>query len=113
MLRVIMTNNLFIQIFLFVVKHGTPSGDELEALGFLIAEDWKRLGRRLHIADETLEEIEKAFGDDLSEKGYQMLRKWKQQCASASTYEVLRAALEHDFVKRGDLAVEFCYINGN
>lgn len=110
---IIITNDLFIQIFLFLVKHGTPSNDELEELGSLIGGNWRRLGRRLCITDESLEEIEGATGYDLPEKGYRMLRQWKQQCGSAATYKVLCEALKHKLVKRQDLAVTFCYINGN
>jgi len=106
------TYNLLVQSFLFVVKHGTPKDDELEELGDEIVEKWKKLGRRLDVSDAKLHEINQAH-DQLSEKGYHMLKHWKQEKGPAATYQALCDALKHKFVQRQDLAVQFCYINGN
>ena len=72
------------ELFLFVVKHGTPTDDELEDLSDEIAENWIKLGRRLRVSDLTIQEINKAH-DQLSEKGYHMLKHWKQERGSAAT----------------------------
>ena len=41
-------------------------------------------------------------------KALKMLFEWKQNNASDATYKVLHSALCHEFVKRRDLAEEFC-----
>jgi len=100
------------ELFLFVAKHGTPSDEELEKLGVKIAENWIKLGRRLEVSDPTIQEINRAH-DQLSEKGYHMLKRWKQERGCAATYKSLCDALQHELVQRQDLAETFCYINGN
>jgi len=94
------------------VKHGTPTDDELERLGDEIEGKWKKLGRRLHVRNPKLQNIDQAHGD-LSEKGYYMLIHWKEKSGSAATYKVLSDALKHELVQRQDLAEKYCYINGN
>ena len=84
----------------------------MEELGDEIAKEWIKLGRRLEVSDSTIEEINKAH-DQLSEKGYHMLKHWKQRKGSAATYQALCEALQHKLVRRKDLAEKFCYINGN
>ena len=66
---------LFIFIIYFLVKHGIPTKDELEGLGMKIEGKWRKLGRRLGITDESLDEI----GQKQPEKGYRMLKQWKQE----------------------------------
>ena len=106
--------DFFIQlrVFLSLVKHGTPTDDELEDLGCEIGEKWEELGRRLGVRKSRLQEIDHARAK-LSGKGYHMLIHWKEKTGSAATYEVLSNALKHKFVERQDLAEQFCYINGN
>ena len=81
-------------------------------MGIKIAKDWIKLGRRLEVSDPDIEEIDQAH-DGLSQKGYHMLKHWKQEKSSAATYQALCEALQHTFVQRKDLAEKFCYINGN
>ena len=100
------------ELFFFVVKHGKPTDEELEMLGAKIGENWKKLGRRLEIGDETIQEMETS-GIQLSEKGYCMLQHWKRAKGSTATYQILCDALQHKLVQRQDLAEKFCYINGN
>ena len=95
---------------LVLVKDGTPTDEELEELGERI-ENWKKLGRRLGVTDSKLLEIDTTH-DQPSEKGYYMLKHWKQREGSASTYQTLCGALKHRLVQRQDLAEQFCYING-
>ncbi|KAL9973742.1 hypothetical protein ACROYT_G020236 [Oculina patagonica] len=94
------------------LKQGTPTDDELEELGEKIEGNWKKLGRRLHINNPKLQEIHEDH-EQLSERGYHMLKHWKQQKGSAATYQVLRDALQHKLVQRQDLAEQFCYIHGS
>ena len=81
-------------------------------MGAEIAEKWIKLGRRLDVHDAQLQEIDKGH-DQLSEKGYHMLKEWRQKKGSAATYQALCEGLEHKFVQRQHLAEKFCYINGN
>ena len=99
-------------LFPLVEKEGTPTDNELEELGGEIAKDWIKLGRRLEVSDPNIEEIDEAH-DRLSEKGYHMLKHWKQDKGSAATYQALCEALQHKLVQRKDLAEKFCYRNGN
>ena len=99
-------------IFLFAVKQGTPTNDELEELGAEISEKWIKLGRRLHVKEPKLQEIDRLH-DQLSEKGFHMLCHWKQEQGSAATYQALCDALRHKLVQRQDLAEQFCYFDGN
>ena len=96
---------------LSVVKDGTPTDEELEELGDKIVENWKKLGRRLDVTDSKLLEIGQAH-EQPSEKGYYMLKHWKQEKGSAATYQALGGALKHKLVQRQDLAEQLCYISG-
>ena len=92
--------------FMFIVKQGVPSDEELEGLSHQL-ENWEELGRRLEIEEATLT----AFYDDYRKKRqriYKMLLHWKQKNGSAATYTVLRDALCHEFVNRTDLAEKLC-----
>ena len=94
------------------MKCGTPTRDEIEQLGSDIASDWMKLGRRLGVSDPTLQTIDEAQYK-LPEKGYQMLKLWKENNGADATYQALRDALQHKLVLRKDLVETICYINGN
>jgi len=81
-------------------------------LSSAIGSGWKTLGRRLELDELTIEEIDHRYVK-LPEKGYQMLFRWKQSKGSAATYQALCDGLQHELVKRQDLAEKFCYANGN
>ena len=91
-------------VFLFLVKHGTPTDEDLEWISLRLVK-WRRLGRRLQIWEATLTKIDN-YHEDLSEKGYQMLLHWKQRDGSAATYKVLHDALCHPLVGHRYLAEE-------
>ena len=71
-----------------------------------------KLGRRLDVGDPTLQEIDEAQYK-LPEKGYQMLKRWKEKKGADATYQDLCDALQHKLVLRQDLVEKICYINGN
>ena len=98
------------ELYLFsLVITSTPTDEELEKLGIDIGKDWMKLGRRL-VSDAKLQEIDQAY-EPLSEKGYHMLKHWKQSKGTAATYQALCKALQHQLVQRQDLAEK--YIKGN
>ena len=98
-------------MFLFVVKQGIPTSDDLEKLGVYIGKNWKKLGRRLGVSDAILEEIDQHH-DEMSEKGYHMLKHWSEKNGSDATYQALCDGLLNELVQRKDLAEKFCCING-
>nr|XP_058956685.1 uncharacterized protein LOC131783924 [Pocillopora verrucosa] len=89
-------------------KQGTPSDYELERISSGLGDAWKKLGRRLKIQDPKLDDLNK-LNEDFSEKGYKMLKHWKEVNGSAATYQILGDGLQMNLVNRRDLAEEFCY----
>ena len=103
---------LLLLIFTFMrflgaaVKEGIPSDDDLELLSVKV-EKWKPLGRRLKLEAAELTALHQE-NEELSEKVFAMLIKWKQKNACDATYRCLYDALCHVLVNRKDLAEEFC-----
>ena len=95
-------------LFSVVLKEGVPKDDELEALGMDISDKWTNLGRRLNIEQAKLQAIAKDF-DSLHERGFQMLKHWKQKQGSGANYKSLSGALKHKLVERKDLAEKYCF----
>ena len=95
------------ELYIFLVKVGTPTDDEFEELAFLIADRWRELGSCLGVPKLALTEIDKAH-KQLWERGYHMLERWKQERGPAASYEALNDALRHEDVQRQDLAQRFC-----
>ena len=80
-------------------------------MGAEIAEKWTTLGRRLDVSDAELEGINQGHAQ-LAEKGYHMLKHWRQNKGFAATYQVLCDGLKHKLVQRQDLAEKFCHVDG-
>lgn len=59
-----------------------------------------------------IQEIDKSQ-EQQSEKGYHMLKCWKQNKGTAATYQTLCDALQYELLWRQDLAGKFCYIKGS
>ena len=89
------------------VKDGCPSYDELEKLSLAIGNSWESLARRLGFSDGDITSFHKN-NEEYEKKALKMLFGWKENNASNATYKVLHSALCHQFVKRRDLAEEFC-----
>lgn len=89
-----------------MIKKGKPENEVLEGLARKIPKDWKALGRRL-MKDTDLDAFDKEE-DQLHEKVYTMLVKWKRAKGDEATFSVLYNALCDPFVLRRDLAEEFC-----
>jgi len=88
-------------------KTGTPSTDDLLLVAFELGASWKMLGRTLEIPDPVLQQIE-ADNPLLSERCYNVLKRWTEVFGSTATYECLARALRHPIVGRGNLAVKYC-----
>ena len=95
------------ELYLFVVKAGTPSDVDLRELADHIRATWKTLARRLDVRDSALDEIDHS-NEALWEKGYHMLRHWKRRGGTSATYTVLYDALHHELVMRPDLVEKIC-----
>ena len=93
-------------VFVFLVKQGVPSEEDLEWLSSEL-EQWKRVGRRLKIKEARLTAFDNG-NKDSSEKTYKMLLHWKKRDSSAATYTILHDALCHPLVNRTDLAEQIC-----
>ena len=68
--------------------------DELEVLDRDIGDKWKILGRRLKVPEEL--EIIGAQYENLTEKGFQMLKHWTQKRGSSTINRVLSGALKDE-----------------
>ena len=93
-------------IFVFLVKQGVPSDEDLERLSLQL-EQWKRVGRRLQFEEASLTAFDVEYKESC-EKTYKMLLHWKVRDESAATYTVLHYALCHPLVNRTDLAEQIC-----
>ena len=80
--------------------------DELKLLSFKI-ENWRVLARRLNFEQATIEALHKD-NENVNEKVYSMLMKWKDREGSGATYRVLYDTLCHSLVNRRDLAYKLC-----
>jgi len=87
-------------------KKGKPSYLELDDLAGQIGKVWKRLGIRLGIPDDVLDDVT-ANAED---KPLEMLLRWRNTTTSATPYHDLYNALCHSRVGFNNLAKEFCYI---
>ena len=98
-------------IFVFPVKSGMPSDDELEELGSEIhspsISSWKKLARRLKIEESKINAIDNEE-NELTEKAYKMLLQWRRSKGCEATYKALFLALNHNLVDRTDLAKKYC-----
>ena len=79
----------------------------MEALSLKLASSWQALARRLDFNDAEIDAFDRQ-NVDYSMKAYKMLIGWKGDNASGATYAVMYNALCHKFVKRRDLAEDFC-----
>lgn len=86
---------------------GTPDDDVLEELGSDIGASWRKLGRRLKVAEAEITAIHKE-NEELAEKGYKTLLHWKQSNSEGASYQILYDALNHRLVARSDLAQKYC-----
>jgi len=90
--------------FLVTFKQGKPGDGDLDELARKIAAIWQKLGLRLGISQDILDEIDA----NRERKAYRMLLHWRNTTASATLYPDLFYALCHDRVGLNNLAKEFC-----
>lgn len=99
---------MLVNFFSVVLKEGVPKDEELEGLGRDISDQWLTLGRRLKVEESKLQAIDKDF-DSLQERGFQMLKHWRQKEGSGATYKALSVALKNKLLQRKDLAEKYCW----
>ena len=73
-----------------------PTEKELHSLSKDIVNDWKSLGRELEIENKLIMKIQKDHinYDDIDEKAFAMLMKWKETAGNLATFHVLGKALK-------------------
>ena len=94
-----------------VLKEGVPTSREIAALARYIVEIWKRLGRALGIEEAVIAEI-RLNEDNVYERAFMMLNRWRQQMGAQANYEALAQALGCEEIGRADLIQRFCYTVG-
>ena len=92
----------------WLIKKGTPTDKELQRLAEEIPGDWKRIGRAVGLKEKHLKIIEIDNPDDVCERGYVTLSKWKEKQGQEATYRKLARALDDELVQRRDLVETFC-----
>ena len=75
--------------------HEKPNERDLQALAKDIITNWKSLGRELEISHKEIMKIHKdnINHDDIEEKAFAMLVRWKELKATNATYGTLKGAL--------------------
>jgi len=85
-------------------KEGKPGDGDLDELAGKIAAKWQKLGLRLGISQDVLDEIDA----NAREKPYRMLLHWRNTTTSTTFYCDLYNALCHHRVGLNNVANEFC-----
>ena len=86
------------------------SEEDMEELANCLGGKWRKLGRRLKVDKSVLDDLNSnaQLYPDVSEKAYEMLKKWECREGDSATYQVLYEALCHKHVARKDLAQKIC-----
>ena len=106
------TKSLLLYCVLSVTANdGTPENYDLEGLALDVVKEWEKLGRRLLENNEAELYAIGQENEELSEKAFKMLIKWKTAKGSDATFGVLHEALCHHLVNRRDLAEKYCLVN--
>ena len=82
--------------FLFVVKAGTPTDDDLE-----------KLGADFTIRHKDLSDPQDEAYDQLPENGFNIVKHWRQKIGTTATNQAFCDALQRDLVQCQDLAQKF------
>ena len=82
----------------------------MEELANCLGGKWIKLGRRLKVDKSVLDDLRSnaQLYPDVSEKAYEMLRKWESSEGDSATYQVLYEALCHQHVGGKELAQKIC-----
>ena len=97
--------------FFSVIKDGVPTSRDLELLSMrLPGSAWKHLARSLKFDEAEITAFD-SENQELREKAYKMLLKWKAKCGFGATYRVLYHAMRGERVDQTELAERFCYVS--
>ena len=94
-----------------VLKEGVPTNREIARLAWHILGTWKRLGRALGIEEAIITQIQ-MNEDDVYERAFMLLNRWRQQMGAQANYEALAQALGCEEIGRPELIQRFCYAVG-
>ena len=93
--------------FISVIKDGVPTDKDLQLLSRKLGEYWKDLARCLDFEEPEITAFDKQ-NEELREKSYKMLIKWRAKCGLRATYSVLYDALCDERVDQTELAQGYC-----
>ena len=92
-------------------KKGQLGEDELLNVSQEFVINWRWLGWLSDLSDMTLNEIDKAYGEE-SDKTYAVLRKWKESLGSGASYEALALLLDKCVFHGRDLIERYFHDKG-
>ena len=86
------------------------SEEDIEKLANFLGGKWIKLGRGLKVHKSVLDDLRNnaQLYPDVSEKAYEMLKRWESNEGDSATYQVLYEALCHQYVGEKDLAQKIC-----
>ena len=90
-----------------VLKKGQPGDDELLRLSQEFVINWRWLGTMSGLTHLTLNEIDKANGEE-SDKMYAVLRKWRERTGSGANCAALAQLQDKCFIHGQDLIERYC-----
>ena len=89
------------------LKKGIPTEEELSRLANNIQQDWKRVGVALGLKEKVLKAIKVDIPNDVYERAFAVLQKWKKKMGRKATYDKLAAAFNDQLVQRPALVKTF------
>ena len=92
-------------------KKGQPGDDEFLSLSQEFLINWRWLGKMSGLTHMTLNEIDKANGEE-SDKMYAVLKEWKESRGSRASYEVLALLLDKCVFHGRDLIERYFHDKG-
>ena len=88
-------------------KKGQPGDDELLSLSQEFVINWRWLGMMSGLTHLTLNEIDKAHGEE-SDKMYAVLKEWKESRGSRASCAALAQLQDKCFIHGQDLIERYC-----
>ena len=93
--------------FIPVIKGGVPTDKDLQLLSMKLGEYWKYLAQALGFEESEITAFSKQ-NEELREKAYKMLLRWRAKYGSGATFKILYDALCDERVDQMELAQKYC-----